>query len=49
MFFNKPYNIGFLIIGFVVYHLKGQLAGRTVALQRALADVQHLAEVEVIQ
>ena len=23
MFFNKPYNIGFLIIGFVVYHLKG--------------------------
>lgn len=49
MGFNKPYHIGFLIIRFVVYHLKGQLAGRTVALQGALADVQHLAEVEVIQ
>ena len=49
MFFNKPYDIGFLIIGFVVYHLKGQLAGRTIALQGAFADVQHLAKVEIVQ
>lgn len=49
MLFNKPYNIGFLIIGFMVYHLKGQLTGRTVALQSAFTDVEHLAEIEVIQ
>jgi len=49
MLFYKPYNIGFLIIGFVVYHLKGQLSGRTIALQGTFADVQHLAEVEVIE
>lgn len=49
MFFNKPYNIGFFIVGFVIDHLKGQLTGRTVALQSALADVQHLAEIEIVQ
>ena len=49
MGFNKTNYVRFLIVGLMVDHLERQFPGGTVTLQGAFADIEHLAQVVIIQ